>query len=95
MLAARTLLEEARCAYMRFLEWYELPGTSEQHLVEEAHSLLAQLAGVKEVIREPQSPRPFRTREPLQCLSSRPAAAGNADRAATGRIQDSSGGPAG
>ena len=44
--------EEARRAYSRFLEWYQLPGTREQHLVDEAHSALARLAGVKEVTRE-------------------------------------------
>ena len=65
MLAAPALLEEARLedgqarteearrAYARFLEWYELPGARERHLVDEAHSALARLAGVKEVIREP------------------------------------------
>jgi hypothetical protein len=45
--------EEARRAYSRFLEWYELPGTRERPLVQEAQSALARLAGEKEVIREP------------------------------------------
>ena len=38
---------------VRFLEWYELPGPRERHLVDEAHSALARLAGVKEIVREP------------------------------------------
>jgi serine/threonine-protein kinase len=45
--------EEARRAYSRFLEWYQLPGTRELRLVDEAHSALARLAGVNEVTREP------------------------------------------
>ena len=45
--------EVARRAYTRFLGWYDLPDPSERHLVEEAQSALARLAGVKEVMREP------------------------------------------
>jgi TolB-like protein/tRNA A-37 threonylcarbamoyl transferase component Bud32 len=40
--------EEARRAYARFLEWYQLPGTREQRLVSEAQSAMARLAGKKE-----------------------------------------------
>jgi hypothetical protein len=40
--------EEARRAYERFLEWYQLPGTRERRLVQEAQAALARLAGVKE-----------------------------------------------
>ncbi len=61
MLAAPALLEEARLqggvghttearrAYSRFLEWYDLPNARQRHLVEEAQSALARLAGVREV----------------------------------------------
>ena len=61
MLAAPALLEQARLeegqghtedarrAYSRFLEWYQLPDAHERHLVDEAQSALARLAGVKEV----------------------------------------------
>jgi tetratricopeptide (TPR) repeat protein len=45
-------VEEARRAYSRFLEWYQLPGTRERRLVQEAQSALARLAGVKEVLHE-------------------------------------------
>lgn len=44
--------EVARQAYTRFLGWYDLPDPGERHLVEEAQSALARLAGVKEVMRE-------------------------------------------
>ena len=40
--------EEARRAYARFLEWYQLPGVRERRLVSEAQSALARLAGTKE-----------------------------------------------
>ncbi len=45
--------QEARRAYTRFLEWYQLPGPRERPLVVEARSALARLAGIKEVGREP------------------------------------------
>jgi TolB-like protein len=40
--------EDARRAYARFLEWYQLPGPRERRLVDEAQSALARLAGKKE-----------------------------------------------
>jgi serine/threonine protein kinase len=40
--------ENARHAYARFLELYQLPGPRERRLVSEAQSALARLAGKKE-----------------------------------------------